>query len=680
MSNPNSALLDASHDIPSIQTLPDGAPRFRVPAPSSPTDAAAAAAGEEHGGVAAEWRVFLDAQLAAGDLLLDMSPGLGFVALSAATAPNGVATVFVAEPDAARLASLQDAAADAGAWLEGVPDASWDGIAELLDSRLEPDGRLFVHTSVEALAETVGRIARLPQATQFLALGVTMPRGEAAIEGAWTETTQLLREAGLVACTVVASGDAPVIVPLDTPESDCFLALPESLVSPVDEPVAEPVTPMEQAESPTPASELPKASSELSAEWDDGDPLFPTLAPAALRPSVYMPGAGDVSVSTLSTLDTSTAQPAGAAEAAATRLMDRGFSLLAPHSRTGYGVVGANLLRTLQQRGVPVAFFPIGPVDAGLVNNPHLSAALDAQGRFPDGAPSVRLAQQFDLALHAGRGPRVAFPIFESDRFSSRELHHLRAQDAVLVCTPWARDVCVANGLSADAVHVVPLGVDAEIFHPGVAASPSTEETVFLQMGKLESRKGQLALLRAFEAAFDTGSGVRMVLACHNPFQTRSDFEAALRPFRTSSMASQITILHEELASASDVAALMGTAHCGVFPVRAEGWNLEALEMLAMGKPVIASKSTGHTAYLTEDNARLITMGAPAVADGGAATTRWPTWGEAQHEQLVEALRAVHAERLGSESLVNAAGIATAQAHGWGRSATALLTALASLG
>jgi glycosyltransferase involved in cell wall biosynthesis len=342
-------------------------------------------------------------------------------------------------------------------------------------------------------------------------------------------------------------------------------------------------------------------------------------------------------------------------------------------------VTGAHLLRALQQRGIPVAFFPMGGVDPTLCDNPELQEALAAQARFPETAPSVRLSQALDLAMHAGRGPRVGFPIFESDTFSPRELHHLRTQDMLLVCTPWARDVLRANGLTSVPVHLVPLGADPAVFHPDVAAVRRADETVFLQVGKLEARKGQLELLRAFESAFTPADPVRLVLACHNPFVAPEAFEALLAPFRRSPMARRITLQVTELPTAQDVAALMAGADCGVFPARAEGWNLELVEMLAMAKPVIATAATAHTAYLSSENARLIELGAPEPAAAGGFLGTWGSWGTSQHEQLVVALRDVHAARQAGSLGVNLPGLATARGLTWDASAGALLAALDTL-
>jgi glycosyltransferase involved in cell wall biosynthesis len=598
--------------IPSAQVTATGVPRFHIPARSAHAAWEAVAALEAAGGVSAELRVFLDEQLATGDLLLDLAPGVGVVALSAATAPGGVATVLVAEADPGRLAELQDAAANAGAWLEPMPIDDWIEITRLVETRLEPEGRVFVHAESAQLGEVCAQLASVIESGALLALLVDEADGDGANEAAW----DTVRRAGFTPCATLERDGQAVLVPVDGVPMGAIVAVP----------------------------------SHLFGEPADAAATAPIATSAAV----------------------SAAPRARAAE--------QGFSFIAPHSRTGYGITGANLLRALQARGVPVAFFPLGGVDPSLTDNPDLEQALRAQEQFPVHAPSVRLSQQFDLALHAGRGPRLAFTIFETETFSARDLHHLRMQDALAVCTPWAREVCHANGLTELPIHIVPLGVDAAVYHPRVMpARRWPDETVFLQVGKLETRKGQRELLRAFEAAFSPSDAVRLVLACHNAFMRRDQFDALLAPFRTSPMARRITLVTTELPGSADVAALMAAADCGVFPVRAEGWNLEAVEMMAMGKAIIASQATAHTAYMTHDNTRLITMGPPESAAAGGMLGTWPSWTDAQHEQLVEHLRAVHRDRQSGALGVNTGGLATAAAHSWDASADALLQAINSL-
>jgi hypothetical protein len=369
------------------------------------------------------------------------------------------------------------------------------------------------------------------------------------------------------------------------------------------------------------------------------------------------------------------AQPvANERPASRTMLLPPTFSFIAPACRTGYGVVGAHLLREFLAMDTPVAYFPIGQVDPSIAHSEKLDIALARQGTFDDRAPSVRLSQQFDLALHVGRGPRIGFPIFELDRFHAAERHHLERQDRILVTCEWARNVLLENGIWRTPIDIVPLGVDRSVFSDKVRpATPRGVDTVFMTVGKLERRKGQRELLAAFEAAFSPKDAVKLVLICHNPFVTEATFKAMTAPFRNSRMAARITIVTNPLPTQADLASVMATADCGVFPVRAEGWNLEALEMLSMGKQVIATACTAHTAFMNASNARLIDASALEESVPGETRGRWAAWGQSQHDQLVHELREVHRARAAGALGVNTNGIATATAHSWTASARALL-------
>ncbi len=613
--------------INSAQLLDNGEPRFRIPARPDHAGWHDAAYVEANGGVHADVRVFMDEQIETGDVVLDVAPGFGFVSLGAATAPGGLATVLVNGFSEAELTPLQDAAADAGAWIEPLDAQSPSELETLIEARLGHEGRLLLHADAESVIGWCEKIAQAGSTSRVLAVCVSgkMPPEK------WFAVRQALGGLELTACALAEKDGAAMLIPIDGLPNSAILAVPAVLFS---------------GEAPTEHTASNQQNVEMVREHLDVDAAVSTAVRSANGRWV---AARD------------------------------GLSFIAPHSRTGYGVTGAHLLRALQAQSVPVAFFPLGPVDPALTSNPMLPVALESQASFNASAPSIRLSQQFDLALHAGNGPRIGFTIFETEQFTARELHHLRQQDLVITCSPWGAEVCRTNGLSDVPVHVVPLGVDMSVFHDKVVPSHNWDETVFLQVGKLESRKGQRELLRAFEAAFTPNDNVRLVLACHNPFIKREQFDAAAQPFRASPMSRRITIIPSELATSHDVAALMSAADCGVFPVRAEGWNLEALEMMAMGKRIIATYATAHTAYMTEENAQLILLGEPESAIAGNFSGTWGSWGDAQHDALVESLRTIHSAKRTGCMAPNVAGISTAQFHSWDASATALLEAIATV-
>jgi glycosyltransferase involved in cell wall biosynthesis len=209
-------------------------------------------------------------------------------------------------------------------------------------------------------------------------------------------------------------------------------------------------------------------------------------------------------------------------------------------------------------------------------------------------------------------------------------------------------------------IQVVKPGVDSSVFHPDVEPAEvgklTPDTTVFLNVGKFSLNKGHDFLVQTFNDAFDESDDVLLVLHCQNflrldgfdgPAQTREWTHWAM----TSRLgkAGKIRVTKDRLPNQAAVAALMAAADCGVFPARGEGWNLEATELMAMGREVILTDYSGHTGFATEENARLVSVDRTEAADDGyffrGDVGEWAHLGEPQREQLVDHLRAVRDDK-----------------------------------
>lgn len=351
---------------------------------------------------------------------------------------------------------------------------------------------------------------------------------------------------------------------------------------------------------------------------------------------------------------------------------------------SGYGLVGLNLLRALEGAGQEVCLFPRPqdgfPLQLSIDDVVLVRSAIARQQFFDLNAPCVRLASEFDMGLFAGRGPHCGLSFFETNSFTRRERHHLGSLDLLLVPSGWAEDVACREGVAAR-VAVVPMGVDRNLFHEGSAAR-AEGPTRFLHVGKWERRKGQDVLLRAFECAFEPGDPVRLSLMCHNPFLGDRN-EEWMAEVRRSPMAAHIEFL-PRVSGLEELAQTMRSCDCGVFPSRAEGWNLELLEMMSCGKAVIATNYSAHTEFAKVDNCRLVDVDSLERASdprwmtlySKQKTGEWAHLGDAQLEQLVEHLRDVHRLAQAGQLGVNEAGIETARRFSWYKSAVALIRAL----
>jgi glycosyltransferase involved in cell wall biosynthesis len=352
------------------------------------------------------------------------------------------------------------------------------------------------------------------------------------------------------------------------------------------------------------------------------------------------------------------------------------FNLAAPINSLGYGVVGLNVAIALERLGHEPALWPIGEVEAPAEHHAALGRALARRESFDARAPSLRISYAADLAERVGSGPHGGLPVFELNRMSPGELAQLRALDIVFVASGWAKRVLTDNGVAESRVAVAPFGVDRDIFRFVEPGGRGT--TVFLNVGKWEMRKGHDVLAEAFSKAFTRADDVRLELVPASPFSSEEESRQWAGVYLDSPLAEKVRIF-ERLPSQRDVAAVMAQADCGVFPYRAEGWNLDLAEMLAMGKNVIATRYSAPTEYLSADNARLIEIDRLEDAVDGKwfhGQGQWAELGDAQVEQLVEHMRAVHRLKRAGELRANIAGRDTMARFTWDETVRRLTAAL----
>lgn len=239
-------------------------------------------------------------------------------------------------------------------------------------------------------------------------------------------------------------------------------------------------------------------------------------------------------------------------------------------------------------------------------------------------------------------------------------------------------------------MHLVPLGVDRQVFHEGAGVGldlasaggdGAPRPTVFLSVGKWERRKGHDKLLEAFNQAFGPTDDVELWMLAHNPVivEDRSLVAAKNQEWETryksSPLAAKIRILPRQ-ADQREVAATMRQADCGVFLSRAEGWNLPVLEMMSCGKPVMVTNYSAHTEYCNAANAHLVEIDSLEDAHDGRwffGHGQWAALGDDQLEQAVALMRRIHAQKQAGSNLLNQGGIETAKRFNWDDSAARML-------
>ena len=345
-------------------------------------------------------------------------------------------------------------------------------------------------------------------------------------------------------------------------------------------------------------------------------------------------------------------------------------------SQTGYGSVGYNALEQLTRNfGWDIYLKEIGTNERKNPREAELIYKSLTKPFFYD-APCLQIWHQFALEETVGRGDHYAFVFCELDGFSKREIHHMNYADRLIVSSQWAKDMCLKYGIKSEhTIDVVPLGVNKNLINSEKIVQPRNPgPTTFLSSGKWEIRKGHDVLLEAFNKAFTKDDNVLLLKTGDNPYVAHVGDETQrwVKTYHTSPLgrAGRVKVL-PWFNNQGDLHNLMSQVDCGVFLSRGEAWNLGLLEMMAMGKQIIATNNTGHTEFCDKYNSLLVETDLQEEAFDGmwfkpqAHNPTWSGFTPENVDQVVEHMRYVHNAVQSPGDLLNEAAIDTASGLTW---------------
>ena len=163
--------------------------------------------------------------------------------------------------------------------------------------------------------------------------------------------------------------------------------------------------------------------------------------------------------------------------------------------------------------------------------------------------------------------------------------------DHIVVVSELARQTYLDAGVPAERVHVVPLGVDLEVFAAGVHTDePAVRPFTFVFAGATIHRKGIDLLVDALVSDGELLSGARLIVVGPS-----GDAEARLRHLPPQNLERLQAVTQQQLA------AVFSRADCLVLPSRNDSFGMVVAEALATGCPVIVSEMVGARDLVTTD-------------------------------------------------------------------------------
>jgi glycosyltransferase involved in cell wall biosynthesis len=219
----------------------------------------------------------------------------------------------------------------------------------------------------------------------------------------------------------------------------------------------------------------------------------------------------------------------------------------------------------------------------------------------------ISVDRRIDLASLPGLGQRSLDRLsrrrwYGFVRMQARVARQLarRAGPLITVSESSRQDICRDFGVSPERVRIIPLGVDTRIFHPaGPSGSDGRVPGRIVAVASADSAlKGTSTLLRA-AAKLVTERDVHLVVVGKPAPDTK-------RLVGQLSLADRVRFTHGLAEDA--YAALLASAEIAVVPSLYEGFSLPAVEHMASGTPLVASRA-GALPEVTGDASELFRPG-----------------------------------------------------------------------
>ncbi|HWQ12992.1 MAG TPA: glycosyltransferase [Roseiflexaceae bacterium] len=282
-------------------------------------------------------------------------------------------------------------------------------------------------------------------------------------------------------------------------------------------------------------------------------------------------------------------------------------------SPTGYAISSRQFVTELDRRGVDVRLACIWGSD---ITEPPTGDPRIEQLRYrpkDTGLVQVVYHQGDSFIKNSGRY-RIGFTMLEPTGIPADWADQCNQMDEVWVPSSFNARTFRESGVRRP-IYVVPLGVDPNYFHPGIAARRPSDRFVFLSNFEWGERKAPEVLLKAFTDEFSNKEDVVLVLKVFNndpSVNVRQQIaDMQLRPD-----GAPIVLMYNQRIAPHQMGSLYTSADCFVLPTRGEGWGMPILEAMACGLPTIATNWSAQADFLDEEIAyplrvkRLI----PAVA------------------------------------------------------------------
>jgi len=347
---------------------------------------------------------------------------------------------------------------------------------------------------------------------------------------------------------------------------------------------------------------------------------------------------------------------------------------------TGYAMSSRELLKSLDEQGVRTAYrYLYGPKTVFPVLEPEGTGdyRLDViRSRRLPRRPAVAVAYGQGDVFHRNQGRyKIGYTMLEVDGFPADWVRQANRMDEVWVPSSFNREGFLRCGLKRP-VHVMPLGVDADHFHPRIVAHPNPAgEFVFLSVFEWGERKEPWLLLKTFSDTFAAHEPVRLLCKIINR-DPGIKLKEEIRRLGLRSPGGRISYLFNLEFPHQQLGSLYRSADCFVAASRGEGWDMPLMEAMACGVPAIATDWGAHTEFVHEGIAYPLRIRGTIRAIAKCPYYAGFSWSDPDAEHLRHLLRHVYEHRVEARERGMAAAAEMAERWTWRQAAGRVIARL----
>lgn len=288
----------------------------------------------------------------------------------------------------------------------------------------------------------------------------------------------------------------------------------------------------------------------------------------------------------------------------------------------GWGIYGFNLLvQGLKSNSFqilplqnPSFLFPLDPISSYLISNKL--PKLDEEFQLKSDDIFLTALGNSNQPFNKKKCRDIGVIFSETNPLIENEIENLKKFEFVVAGSKWNAKVLEESGINAK---VVIQGIDLDRFQLASKRYFKDKFVVF-SGGKLEYRKGQDILLKAFSRFAARHNDAILLAAWRSPWEMQiaasinqsglckpfingDDMNSALKTWATQNEVCLDQVIFLEATPNKLMPEVFREVDLAVFPNRCEGGtNLVAMEALASGVPSLISRNTGHLDIIKDGN------------------------------------------------------------------------------